>query len=134
MKSFLIYAGIFLLQSFWCCAQNFRAVAVSSAGVLMNNSTDSITGHEARNISALNALVTDAKKNPFRGKVTAFKMSVYDQAGGHVFDSSSEMLTPEMKEQLQKIQPGNKLYFEYIRTEMLDGSHPFVPALGFTIR
>lgn len=130
-------------------AQTLRIVAVSTTGVLTQHSDiiygrgdykqnisgrDSVTAEKVKNIFALNALLIDAKDELFRAKVTGFKMTVYDKTGEHFFDSTTEMLTPEMKEQLQKIQRGDKLYFEFIKTEMPDGTRPAATPLGFAIR
>jgi hypothetical protein len=149
MKTFLkIVVVMLMLHTINANAQRAQPVAVSENGTVIQSAgvrearsqagfkmppVDSITVEDARNIYALNLMPADKKNNLSRGKVTGFKMSVYDKAGEHIFESKTEALTPEMKEFLKTIQPGSKLYFEWIRTELPDGSKPAGSPIGFRI-
>jgi hypothetical protein len=144
------FVSVFLIISSFSYAQSpWHVIAVNATGVLINNAEDfhardntivkfpdgsTISAEEAKTIFSLNLIMVDTKQNLFRAKITEFRMSVFDKEGEHTFVSSSEMLTQEMKEQLKKILPGSKLYFEYIKSELPDGNRPQVAALGFTIK
>jgi hypothetical protein len=150
MKTFLkiVVVMILMLHTMHARAQFGRTVAINAGGVLSQShilfytrdtmlrmpGVDSVFAEDARTIFALNYIMIDTKKEFYRGKITHFKMSLFSKAGEYNFESNWEMLTPEMKEQLQKIQKGDKLYFEWIKTEHPDGSKPSVEPLGFRIK
>ena len=127
----IAFATILLSLSSWCYSSPWHTVALSSTGILTGGI---ITLDDAKGIFAINVIVIDSKQNLSRAKVTEFKMTIINDAGERTYSSSTEMLTPEMKEQLQLIRPGDKLYFEYLKTELPDGNRPQVASLGFTIK
>jgi hypothetical protein len=137
-----------LLPSLAALAQNY-VVALSTTGLLFKGSStyygrndykiempysDSVSVEDAKNIMALDHIMIDEKKHLFRGKVTGFMMTVINKEGEHNFKSTSNMLTQEMKLFLQTVQPGDKIYFEFLRVSMPDGTKPAASPIGFTIK
>ena len=147
MKLFLVMT--LMLHTINTIAQRAQTVAVSSTGAVIQSAgvlearnhagfvmpaIDSISVEDARNIYSLNILKPDAQKEFSRAIVKSFKMSLYSKTGEHVLSSSTEMITPEMKELLQTVQSGDKLYFEFIVGQMPDGTKRAQSPIGFRIK
>jgi hypothetical protein len=114
-----------ILSSYATNAQFVYPVAVTNHGILFGKYKtfdeathilpDTISPEEAKDIFALNAIEITREKKLTAWKVLKFQMTIIDNGDTTTIKNTGEMLSPEMKERLNKIKSGAKLYFEGIQ-------------------
>ena len=67
-------------------------------------------------------------------KITGFRMSMYRKGQDPVeIDATDNRLTSKMQDEIRKAKVGDKVYFEYIKGSMPDGSKPQLSTVGFVL-
>ena len=80
-------------------------------------------------------ILHDKKVAPAEGvTVQSYKMTIIRKQGNIELTANNGNITPQMKEELEKLQPGNKVYFENIKALLPDGSIMEMTALDFIIK
>jgi hypothetical protein len=94
---------------------------------------DTLAVDKAKSITYLQ--VSDGSSRNVTGKywIEHFEMTVFENSKAVSYKSSSEKLTDKMKKQLSKISPGSRIFFEYIRVKVNDGSTRSVPPLHYSV-
>jgi gliding motility-associated protein GldM len=68
-------------------------------------------------------------------KVTKFRMTLIKKGRDPIeLDSQSNLITPQMKQQIQGSGPGSKVYFEYIRASGPDGTTRSLGSVNFVLQ
>lgn len=134
---------ILLLISQMTNAQQVYPAAVTNNGILfgkyktandaINPLPDTIFLEEAKNINAINAIFIDKEQKLFRINVVDYQMTIFEKGDTITMKNRSEMLTQAMKERLDNIKSGAKLFFEGIRAEFPNGDSRPVIILSFTV-
>jgi len=67
-------------------------------------------------------------------KITGFRMSLYKKGSDPIeIDAADNRLTAKMQDEIRKARVGDKVYFEYIKGAMPDGSRPQLSTVGFVL-
>ena len=67
-------------------------------------------------------------------RITGFRMSLYKKGSDPIeIDATDNRLTSKMQDEIRKAKVGDKVYFEYIKGSMPDGSRPTLSAVGFVL-
>lgn len=67
-------------------------------------------------------------------KITGFRMSLYKKGSDPIeIDATDNRLTAKMQDEIRKAKVGDKVYFEYIKGFMPDGSKPQLSTVGFVL-
>ena len=67
-------------------------------------------------------------------KITGFRMSMYPRGKDPVeLDATDNRLTGKMQDAIRAGKVGDKVYFEFIKGSMPDGSKPTLSAIGFVL-
>jgi gliding motility-associated protein GldM len=67
-------------------------------------------------------------------KITGFRMSMYPRGKDPIeLDATDNRLTQKMQDAIRAGKVGDKVYFEYIKGNMPDGSKPTLSAIGFVL-
>ena len=130
---------------FICCfsaavnAQSFVALQTQSGRYLRLEAERTPPSNEVTAAQLATAvslkIMQQEKLVPAEGyTVASYRMTVIGKAGKMELQATSEIITPEMTKELEKLQPGDKVYFEYIKGSLVDGTKIELPALDFKIR
>lgn len=67
-------------------------------------------------------------------KITGFRMSLFKKGADPIeIDATDNRLTTKMQDEIRKAKVGDKVYFEYIKGSMPDGSRPSLSTVGFVL-
>jgi gliding motility-associated GldM-like protein len=106
------------------------AAAVTSNGVLLYNK---ISLNELHDLNALTVFMTENSKT-IKIPVASFKITLIERKKEpREFECKSEALTDNIKEMLKEINGGAKIYFEYIKAKMPDGTVRSVSPLALEV-
>jgi hypothetical protein len=124
-------------------AQHVYPAAVTNNGIMFgkyrtandatNSLPDTISLTEAKSIFAINAIYIDKEQKLYRIKVVDYQMTVHEKGDTITIKNNAEMLSKQMKERLNKIKPGAKLYFEDIHAEFPNKDLRSVIILSFIV-
>ncbi|MBK5286254.1 MAG: gliding motility protein GldM [Bacteroidia bacterium] len=68
-------------------------------------------------------------------RITGFRMSMYPKGKDPIeIDSQDNKLTTKMQDAIRNGRVGDKVYFEYIRGKMPDGTSPSLSGIGFVLQ
>ena len=142
LKTFILICTV-ILCSHQLNAQHYYPVAVTSSGILpgrYRSSNDAVNSvpveisiDEAKNISALNALVVDSDFKLTRVKIASYQLTIHEMKDTTTMKNNSEILSKEMKARLSTIKKGAKLYFEGIQIEPINGETRQLILLSFIV-
>ena len=80
-------------------------------------------------------VLEDGKLLPLEGsKVKSFSMTIIRKQGNITLESKNNLITDAMQTEFKKLQPGDKVYFEYIKSEDKEGKVRSMTALDFVIQ
>ncbi len=139
MKSIL--TTLILVFSFTAAvnAQSYAALQTQSGRYLKHEPgqippSNEVTAAQLATVTAVK-IMQDIKVAPAEEvTVQSFKMTIIRKQGNIEFTAADENITPEMTKEIEKLMPGNKVYFEYISGTLADGTILKMPALDFKIR
>jgi len=139
-----IIVSLILLLTNHSYAQEMWAAVISTSGIILgdykiaNSSVNpipvSITQEEAKNIFALNILQSGKGSKITLVKVKSYQMTVMNKAGASTsFTNDTELLSEEMKIQLESLESGSKLYFEGIVAIWPDDTTRSIVVMSFIV-
>jgi len=131
LYSLIILLIINLLIDANCIAQS-KETQVTQSAVVGSKNSGSITISEL--LDAGKVTLTDKYMNSFA--VISFRLTIIQPGENPVelLNNTNGEFTPEMVQLLKKTNPGDKVYFEYIKCKATDGSTLSLAAISFVIR
>jgi len=80
-------------------------------------------------------ILNEQSMEPVKGnKVQSFTMTVVKPGGVEKTESESNLVTDAMKLQLQRLNAGDKVYFEYIKSKQPNGIEMKIQSMAFLIQ
>lgn len=141
MKTILVSVTLFfiLLTASFSNAQSIPALTLQSGSFLTATTratppVNKVTLNEL--LEATNVVVIDEKSmTSEKGiEVKSFRMTVITPSGNVELEAKGSAISELMKAQLQKLQSGDKVYFEYIKGKQTDGTVKSVSSMAFQIQ
>jgi len=139
MKKLLVVAALFLFISNISKAQTIAAVVTSDGKTLTATTratppVNMISMEEISTVTSIILLDEKTMKSEGQGSVYTFAMTVVTSAGKTTLEAKGGMLSATMKTQLQKLNSGDKVYFEYIKCIQGEGTIRAVSSLAFQVK
>jgi len=132
-----------LLISQFANAQQVYPAVVTNNGILFgkyrtaNDATnplpDTISLEEAKSIIAINAIYVDKEQKLSRIKILDYQMTIFEKGDTSTIKNNSEVLSSVMKERLDKVKSGAKLFFEGIKADFSNGESRMAVILSFIV-
>ncbi len=138
MKTLLLYLTVFLFTASSMQAQSVPALSLQNGKYLVSMSRETppmnvIPADELAGATGLLLIDLPAMK-PESSEIISFSMTIITEEGKNTLESKESTLTPQMKEQLQQLRSGVKIYFEFIKCKQADGTVMSLPSMPFEIR
>jgi len=132
----IILLQLFVSSIAFC--QTFYPVVISNNGILIGNKqlsyfTDTTSVEDAKNIFALNGICVDRDKNLIKLEILEFRLTFYKNGKATSYNSTSNSLTKEMKEELTKLISESRITFENILAKFPNGESMHLALFDITI-
>ena len=141
MKTILVSVSLFfiLLSASFSNAQSIPALTLQNGTFLTatTRATPPVNVVTAEELLSATAVVVIDEKSMTAEKgieVKSFRMTVITPSGNVELEAKGSAITEPMKAQLQKLQSGNKVYFEYIKGIHTDGTVRVMTSMAFKIQ
>jgi hypothetical protein len=141
MKTILVSVSLFLIlfSASISNAQSIPALTLQT-GTFLTSTTRAtppvnvVTADEL--LSATGIMIIDEKTmTAEKGiEVKSFRMTVITPSGNVELEAKGSAISEPMKAQIQKLQSGDKLYFEYIKALQTDGTVRSMTSMAFKIQ
>lgn len=130
---------LFLLSATISNAQSIPALTLQNGTFLISTTratppVNVVTADELIGSTAVRIIDEKTMTAEKAIEVKSFRMTVITPSGNVELEAKGSAISAPMKAQLQKLNSGDKVYFEYIKGQYTDGTVSSLTSMAFQIR